>query len=568
MTWKVNLPSRRDILQGVGASPLLASAAQAQPAAPALRDSALSLLDRIPAALHQGIKAGTETRPVHDHLQAWLNEIAATGAPGYIPRGRYVVGRTLIWRKAGDSQGPILFGDGSFVSILAPVGLEGPVLMFDGSSLNPYQHAIHMRLADFGIRPPEGQAGGRRTDGVALVGMLYGDVDRVSIRNLSGNGFSFPRRPDINANPDAYTSQITMRSVHVERCSGWAVHSAAAFGLNLKLEDPYFVVNRGGGVYQSGGLFFCERGTISFNGSAEAERAYSGNPRSGSEHGGGGICIALGEDGTCMMPRIVQTELDGNYGYNLWCQAAVGLVTEQVKSNSSAAAHNDGTLRPPRHFLFGFKTGAVLNYRSVNDAFRTKYLASEPATPVTLFAWDQSPGRIASPTVLNPFIPTRDQTARLTRYAPSRPDENVVIVEENRPVRETPEAMVSRIVGPASIPAAGGIVVFDRPEFDPLRLYDASRGTFTAASAGLYDIHAMISARSGSAAAMDLHIYVGDGAAASKRIRIAGGEPETLEIHATLPLAQGATVTIRAGGAGAAIEPGIARNRLTIRKLA
>ena len=562
MTWKANPPSRRAILLGVGASPLLASAAQAQPAAPALRASALSLLDRIPAALHEGIKAGTETRPVHDHMQAWLNEIAATGAPGYIPRGRYVVGRTLQWRKAGDSQGPILFGDGSFVSIIAPVGLDDrPVLMFDGSSLNPYQHAIHMRLADFGIRPPEGQAGGRRADGIALVGMLYGDVDRLSIRNLSGNAFSFPRRADIHANPDAYTSQVTMRSIHVERCGGWAVHSAASFGLNLKLEDPYFVVNKGGGVYQSGGMFYCERGTISFNGSAEAERA-------GSEHGGGGICIALGEDGTCMLPRIIQTELDGNYGYNLWCQAAVGLITEQVKSNSSGAAHNDGTLRPPRHFMFGFKNGAVLNYRSINDAFRTKYMANETATPVTLYAWDQSPGRIASPTVLNPFIPTRDQTPRLTRYAPSRPDENVVIVEENRTVRETPEAVVSRIVSPASLSAGGGVIVFDRPEFDPFRLYDAARGMFTPASGGLYEVHAMLSARSGSAGVVDLHIHVDDSAAASKRIRMAGGEPETLEIQATLPLAQGAIVTIRAAGAGAAIEPGIARNRLTIRKVA
>ena len=516
------------------------AAAQVVPTAGA-GPEALSLLDFVPPALQAGIRGQRRTDPVHEAVQRWLDAVTESGRPGHVPAGRYSMSGTVTWSRPGDSQGPILIGDGARASVFSPVDLAGgPLFRFDGSSQRPYRHALHLHLRDFGIAALEGAAA--RGSGIELVGMLYADIERLGITGLAGDAVFIPERPDIHANPDAYTSQVTMRSVYVDRCGGWAVRSTAGLGLNLKLEDPYFVRNGAGGVFQGGGLFYCERGTISYNGSAAAQQQFERNPETGARYGGGGICIAWQGAGP-IGPRIVQTELDGNYGYNLWCEAAACLITEQVRSNSSTAAHG-GELRPLRHFRFGYGNGVVLDYTSINDAFRGKGQTSDPDAALLAYDWDRE--RISDHRVINPFFNAWSHPAAV-RYSETQADRRVTIVENNRPVRSTPEAAVAAINAGVNVPPGDAILPFRSEEFDPYGLFDPATGTFRAASAGLYQISTMVHVQAPATGAVRLIAAVnGMPAAVVERSVVAGGGT-TVDLQTLLALEAGSALTMRLG---------------------
>lgn len=545
-----------------------------------LREQALSLMRHIPYNLQAAIQAGTSATPVHVYVQEWLDAMEDELKPGFMPYGKYIVSGTSTWQMAGDVQGPVIFGEGSLSSLFVPVDLDnGAVLFLDGSSLNPYHHAINMHLFDFGIDSLYDGGGsplstGTLTRGIEMVGMIFGVIERVSIQHLTSHGYFVPRRNDINANPDYYTSQIILKSCHVERCAGWAFYSNASFGLNLKLEDPYFVVNAGGGLLTGGQSLLVERGTIAFNGSQAALDLYTADPATGSELGGGGVCIHLGEDGTAHCPTISQTEMDGNFGYNVWAQSAVNMRTVQIKSKSGTNAHGGGVLRPARHMIFGYKTGGAVNrYLSFFDEFRTKYLVTDPDTAVTCFDWDSdatpAKGAVANHLIFNPLFPAGQQTSSLLKYEATRMDEKITIIEDNRPVRETPEQVISRIEVAQDLPTAVGIIKFEKEEFDPLNLHNAATGEITILNGGNYRVSATISINRGAAGAINLYIYKGAAEINVRRRLTDGTAAESFAIESEDRYAAGDVITIRGdtGGAGAvAIDFGITKNRMSCRK--
>jgi hypothetical protein len=529
-------------------------------------EGSLSLLDFVPPALHAAIRAQQRADPVHEAVQRWLDALAESGRPGHIPAGRYGIGATVGWAKEGDSQGPMLTGEGGRTSVFAPADFPGggPLFRFDGSSRRPYKHALHMHLRDFGI-VAERDATAAGTVGIELIGMLYADIERLFIARLSGDGLSIPARPEIHANPDAYTTQVTLRSVYIDGCGGWALRSTAGLGLNLKLDDPYFVRNRAGGVSQGGGLFYCERGTISFNGSAAAAEQYARDPASGSRYGGGGIHIAwLG--GAAIGPRVVQTELETNYGYNLWCEAAGGLVTQQIKSNSSTVAFGGGELRPPAHFRFGHGRGIVINYTSINDAFRGKAFDDEPDTPLLAYEWDAT--QISDHLLINPYFAGWAH-AGAARYSDTRAAQRVTIIEENRPVRSTPEAAIARIAAAVAIPRGDTLLPFAAEEFDPHNLFDSAATAFRAASAGLYQLSAMVHVQAPEAGAVRLVAAVNGAPAAIAERSVAAGEGSTVEMHTLLALAAGDQLTMRLAhdlAGEVTVRPGAGYGRLAVSK--
>ena len=246
-------------------------------------------------------------------VQAAMDVAVAEGRPVYL-KNMYMVTDTIEWLKEGDSQAPIIFGDGRLTSGLKPFGIDGPVLRIDGSSLRPYAYARGGCLRDFRIFPGfvngenRGDGffdSGTDTTGIELIGFLGGSIERIEIHGLTGSAIVAPRRLDLESptfaptgyNSDGYQTMAEVKQCDLRHNGGWGMDGDSGIGCTLSLFDNNIIFNEKGGVRLGGGAWRIIRNAIAWNG--------------GESHGGGGILVDR-INGTSHTPEIYNNEIDGN----------------------------------------------------------------------------------------------------------------------------------------------------------------------------------------------------------------------------------------------------------------
>ncbi|MEA3013178.1 MAG: hypothetical protein QOD42_1723 [Sphingomonadales bacterium] len=351
-------------------------------------------------------------------VQAAMDAAATEGRPLYLKK-MYKVTDTITWQKEGDSQAPIIFGDGRLTSGLKPYGVDGPVLRIDGSSLAPYKFARGGWLHDFRIFPgfvngvDRGEGfydSGDDTTGIELIGFLYGSIERVEVQGLTGTAIAAPRRTDLESptyaptgyNSDGYQTVGEMKECDLRHNGGWGVDGGSGIGCTLSLYDNNIILNEKGGVRLGGGAWRIIRNAIAWNGSPE--------------HGGGGILVDQ-INGTPHTPEIYNNEIDGNYIYGIDMPACSDPRIMQNRFNAhNAIWTGDPFIRPLVGVRAGFLDGfAVVGLQAEQNEFRTKLSGSDPDTAFTAWQLDSGSGRVGDVDLIKSLFTA--STANLTKYA-------------------------------------------------------------------------------------------------------------------------------------------------------
>ncbi|HTU12526.1 MAG TPA: right-handed parallel beta-helix repeat-containing protein [Allosphingosinicella sp.] len=359
-------------------------------------------------------------------VQAAMDEAAASGRPLYLKK-MYKVTDTITWQKLGDSQGPIVFGDGRLSSGLAPYQIDGPVLRIDGSSLAPYRYARGGHLHDFRIFPgfvngtDRGQGffdSGTDTTGIELIGFLYGSIERIEVHGLTGTAIAAPRRTDLESpnyesppgsglfpagfNSDGYQTAAEVKQCDLRHNGGWGVDGDAGIGCTLSLFDNNVIFNEKGGVRLGGGAWRVIRNAIAQNGSPS--------------HGGGGILVDV-INGTAHTPEIYNNEIESNYAYGVDFKAATNPRLIQNRFNASSLVWPaDNMVRPPIGVRAGFVASyAVTGLQAEQNEFRDKVSGGDPDSAITAWQLDCGTGRCTDADILKSRYSS--SSANLTRYA-------------------------------------------------------------------------------------------------------------------------------------------------------
>jgi hypothetical protein len=345
-----------------------------------------------------------------------MDEAAASGRPLYL-KNMYAVTDTITWSKTGDTQGPIIYGDGRLKSGLAPYALSGPVLRIDGAGPipTPYAFARGGWLHDFRIFPGfvngdnRGDGfftSGTDTTGIELVGFFLGDIERVEIQGLTGSGVVAPRRLDLEDpvfpgfNSDGYQTQAKISMCDLRHNGGWGIDGDAGLGCILSVFDSNIIYNEKGGIRLGGGDWRIIRNAIAANGSVE--------------HGGGGILCEF-MNATAHTVEIYNNEVDSNYEYAIDLQEMTSPRVIQNRFNASAVIFDDGIVRPPVGVRVGFGTTSVVGLQAEQNEFRNKVSAGEPDSAVTAWQLDGAGGLIFDADILKSRYSS--SSANLTRYA-------------------------------------------------------------------------------------------------------------------------------------------------------
>jgi parallel beta-helix repeat protein len=359
-------------------------------------------------------------------VQAAMNAAAAEGRPLYLKK-MYKVTDTITWQKEGDSQAPIIFGDGRLTSGLKPYGIDGPVLRVDGSSILPYTYARGGWLHDFRIFPGfvngENRGGGffdsgDDTTGIELIGFLHGIIERVEVHGLTGTAIAAPRRTDLETpnfeyppgsglhpagyNSDGYQTAGEIKECDLRHNGGWGVDGDAGLGCTLSLYDNNIIYNEKGGVRLGGGAWRIIRNAIAANGSPE--------------HGGGGILVDR-MNATPHTPEIYNNEIDSNYIYGIDLRACSDPRIIQNRFNASKAIWTDDPfIRPLVGVRAGFLDGsAVGGLQAEQNEFRTKLTGSDPDSAFTGWQLDTGSGHVGDFDIMKSLF--NSSSANLTKYA-------------------------------------------------------------------------------------------------------------------------------------------------------
>ena len=351
-------------------------------------------------------------------VRAAMDAAVAEGRPLYL-KNMYMVTDTIEWLKEGDSQAPIIFGDGRRTSGLKPYGVDGPVLRIDGSSPAPYKFAFGGWLHDFRIFPGfvngvDRGAGfhnsGDNTTGIELTGFVHGCIERVEIHGLTGSAIVAPRRTELESpifeetgyNSDGYQTTAEVKQCDLRFNGGWGVDGDAGFGCTLSLYDNYIIFNEKGGVRLGGGAWRIIRNGIGANGSPT--------------HGGGGILVDQ-INGTPHTPEIYNNEIDGNFIYGIDLKACSDARIVQNRFNAHNAIWTDDLfIRPLVGVRAGFLDGSgVGGLQAEQNEFRTKLTGLELDTAFTAWQLDSGSSRIGFADIVKSLFTT--STANLTKYA-------------------------------------------------------------------------------------------------------------------------------------------------------
>jgi hypothetical protein len=356
-------------------------------------------------------------------VQAAMDEAVASGRPLYL-RNMYMVTDTITWQKLGDSQGPIIYGDGHLTSGLKPYQIDGPVLRIDGTTdgitQTPYRFARGGHLHDFRIFPgfvngeDRGEGffdSGTDTTGIELIGFLFGSIERVEVQGLTGTAIAAPRRTDLESpayapssyNSDGYQTQAMLFGCELLYNGGWGIDGDAGFGCVLALFDNNIFTNAKGGIRVGGGAWRIVRNSIAFNG--------------GPDHGGGGILVDP-INATPHTLEVLNNEIDSNYDYGLDLRAATSPRIMQNRFNASLtdAWAADEIVRPPVGVRAGFTEGyAVTALQAEQNEFRPVVSGSDPQSAFTAWQLDCGSGRFADADILKSRFTST--TANTTKYA-------------------------------------------------------------------------------------------------------------------------------------------------------
>lgn len=349
----------------------------------------------------------TDASPqIQDALDAFVAK--ADLRPIYLPAGTYRLDSTLECFTTDPYQPALkLFGDGRNGTVLQSRIGGGPVIDLKGVVGIPattYNFQVDGYIRDLTI---DGARSGAACDGIRAIAVWNLLVERVQITAMSRHGLYFPFRPDINQNPDYYApTGIVLRHLNLTYCAGYGIYGACGNSLLLKVHDTGVVLNAAGGIRSSGSQTVIEDCGIALNGFVawawRPARPYAAGALARNDGGRFYICTVAGTsgtapgptgtgtgqgDGSCTWnfvadaripyppygggitiervtassqgPLITRNELDSNFNYNVWMEAAVSGTILQNRHNSwhgppaDNFASADLDLHPSVHLRLG-----------------------------------------------------------------------------------------------------------------------------------------------------------------------------------------------------------------------
>ena len=331
-----------------------------------------------------------------------------------IPSGKFDIDRTLEYKTMGYTRGIMIRGLGETSVLVYSKNDGSPLFRIDGCSQRSYQFQRGGYIKDLKITASKSDFT-KQGAAIEILGWWRYEISSICIRSWGGNGIYFPQRPDIDANPDAWASQVgNIHNNEIAFCEGWGIRADISTGF-------------GGTVISSCSIGACKGGGILASGSANevVHCSIFSNGKTGKGNNEGGIKLIRTLGASPMNWHIAYCELDSNKDYNVSIEGAVNILIEYCRNNSWEAVFKDGEMSPKVHFRIVPTKGAV----NINIDFNGNIHRWERADKGEVTCYDLgNDGNTGSVTIRNPFYMSADLQKK---YANVRPNTQVKIEERN-----------------------------------------------------------------------------------------------------------------------------------------
>lgn len=292
-------------------------------------------------------------------LQAAID--IARGRPILIPSGRYLLKKPLKYLTRGDAPGLKIQGQGMMVSILIPDFDNDSVFSIDGSgTANQFQYGGYIRELSIQSQPSRNH---RNVTGISLTSNWYFSIEKVEIRNLSGDGIRIAEQEDISKNPDDYaTIYLQILQSRIVFNQGWGIKMDARLGASAtRITYSQIIQNRGGGIMGGGHQLYVGYNAIAANG----------------EPASGGL---LFDHTSANGLTIEHNEFESNYLFHIRILGAANGLIAYNRLNSSETQYKDGSLHPPVQIDMGADGKIVRNFSIIGNNHRSDTAGDLPLT--------------------------------------------------------------------------------------------------------------------------------------------------------------------------------------------
>jgi len=330
-------------------------------------------------------------------IQAAIDK--AAGLPVYLPAGKYVVSKPLTYHTRGYQPAIKIFGDGIMETQIIAKLQGGAVFDVDGSGVpNQFQMGGYIRdLSIEGANKPE-----KAVSGIRLTAAWMLTIERVRIKQLTGDAIVVPLRTDFGANPDLYNTEfLDIRQSELSANGGWGFHGENGLGSgNLLIEQCRIGVNATGGVY-----------TAAHNVRIIDNLIFS----NGENNNGGGLVVDYVQTGGNGL-IVEDNEFDGNFAFHIWVKSAdtFRIVSNRMNSWEIGGPFKDGALHPATHIRLGDNGRVVRDFLISQNYHRSQRASTGARADHDLTLYEIVNNGVVG-TIERPWIPAANNTPKLNK---------------------------------------------------------------------------------------------------------------------------------------------------------
>ena len=334
----------------------------------------------------------------------------------------YKIGSTLTYNTTNYKQGLRIRGSGVQNTVFIFAFNNGtPLFSISGCETLTYEFGMNGSLSDFSIQTLAGYSDNTQGAAIQIVGNWYFSVKKILIKYIKGHGIYYPRRNDLDLNPDAYASiGNNIEDTEISFCSGVGINGLAGLGVSdLKVQRCRIGENKQGGIVSTGHQVWIVMNAIFSNGN--------------SSTGYAGLYVKR-VDTNINGLRVENNEFDNNKLNHILLEGVSDGIISSNRMNSWETVFNDASLSPNVHIAMKTVISGSQNLRItfLNNYHRSQYISTGSSANYALTLYDfNNSANNAYVKIINPLIPYSDNTPILTKYANYADINKVEIQEDN-----------------------------------------------------------------------------------------------------------------------------------------